>query len=1021
MTGWYSFTSQRLASVEFADSTLWGATQFLKLTGTAAAETISGDTLINANDVIDGGAGNDTLIGYAGVDTLIGGTGDDTLYAQSSVGYNTNGTATTADDLTGGTGNDYLVGTGGANIYRYNLGDGADTINAAGDSNVAGAAVDKLILGVGIAAANITLTRTSNDLIIKFSNAGDQITLTGWYSYVSQQLTSITFSDGSVFSFLSLAGTADIDFMMGTGGADSLNGGMSGGLGNDIYLVDNIGDIVTEALNAGADTVNTSLTYVLGANVENLTLTGTTAINGTGNADNNIIIGSDGNNLIDGLVGNDTMKGGLGNDTYNIDVLTDVVTENLNEGTDLINVTVAVAGGTYTVAANVENATLTNTVAYNLTGNALDNVLIGNAAANTLIGGAGNDTLDGLGGIDSMSGGLGNDTYVLDVAGDVINELAGEGTDTVKTVFTYSLTSTLENLTLLGAAAINGTGNTFDNVLIGNSAINTLSGNDGNDTLDGAGAADILIGGLGNDTYVVDVATDAITEALNAGTDLVQSSAASYALAVNIENLTLTGTGAINGTGNALANTIVGNTAANIIDGGTGIDTLTGGLGNDTYIVDTTTDVINELLNQGIDTIQSTATFSLANFAYIENITLTGAAVINATGNALDNVITGNSAANVLTGGAGNDTYVVAATNDTIAELLNEGVDIVQSSVTFSLAAIAHLENLTLTGAAIINGTGNALDNILIGNSAANVLTGNDGNDTLDGLGGIDNMSGGLGNDIYVVDLATDVVTETLSAGIDTIQSSVTLASLAANVENLILTGSGAINGVGNALDNLLTGNTGANSISGGDGNDTIDGGTGIDTMAGGAGNDVYFVNVATDVVTEVLNEGTDTINSAVTFSLDLLTNVENLTLTGTTAINGTGNSLNNTLTGGNGNNILTGGTGMDVLTGGLGADTFDFNLITESLVGAGRDIIADFNRVQLDKIDLSTIDADSVLANDQAFLSSILTNGAFTAIGQLRLVGDILSGNTDSNFATSEFEIQLTGVTSLVGADFVL
>ena len=962
-------------------------------------------------------AGNDNLTGGIGVDTLIGGTGDDTLYAQSGVGYNTNGTATTADDLTGGTGNDYLAGTGGANIYRYNLGDGADTINAAGDSNVAGAAVDKLILGAGITAASTTLMRSGNDLIIKFTNAGDQILMTGWYSYTSQQLTSITFSDGSISSFLGLVGTAGNDYLMGTTGADTL----TGGLGNDRYFVDHASDVVIESLNEGTDTVVSSLTHTLALNLENLTLTGTTAINGTGNADNNIIIGSDGNNLIDGLVGNDTMKGGLGNDTYNIDVLTDVVTENLNEGTDLVNVAVAVSGGTYTVAANVENATLTNTVAYNLTGNALDNVLIGNAAANTLIGGAGNDILDGLGGIDNMSGGLGNDTYVLDVAGDVINELAGEGIDTVKTVFTYSLTSTLENLTLLGAAALNGTGNAFDNVLIGNSAINTLTGNDGNDTLDGAGDADILIGGLGNDTYVVDVATDAITEALNAGTDRVQSTAASYTLAINVENLTLIGAGAINGTGNALNNTILGNAAANIIDGGTGIDAVTGGLGNDTYIVDTTTDVITELLNEGIDTIQSTVSFSLANYAYIENITLTGAALINATGNALDNVITGNSAVNVLTGGAGNDTYMVAATNDTITELTNGGSDTVQSSVTFSLAAIANLENLTLTGTSIINGTGNALDNILVGNSAANALTGNDGNDTLDGMGGIDNMSGGLGNDIYVVDLATDVVAEALNAGTDTIQSSVTLTTLAANVENLILTGSGAINGVGNALDNVLTGNTGANSISGDAGNDTIDGGTGIDTMVGGAGNDVYFVNVATDVVTELLNEGTDTINSAVTFSLDLLTNLENLTLTGTTAINGTGNALNNTLIGGNGNNILTGGTGMDALTGGLGADTFDFNIVLESLVGASRDIISDFSRVQLDKIDLSTIDADSVLANDQAFLSSILTSGAFTTIGQLRLVGDILSGNTDSNFATSEFEIQLTGVTTLAGTDFIL
>ena len=108
-------------------------------------------------------------------------------------------------------------------------------------------------------------------------------------------------------------------------------------------------------------------------------------------------------------------------------------------------------------------------------------------------------------------------------------------------------------------------------------------------------------------------------------------------------------------------------------------------------------------------------------------------------------------------------------------------------------------------------------------------------------------------------------------------------------------------------------------------------------------------------------------------------------------------------------------------MRGNLGADTFDFNAILESLVGTSRDIIADFSSTQLDKIDLSTIDANSTLVNDQAFAAAILTSGAFTAAGQLRLVGDILSGNTDNNFATSEFEIQLTGVTTLSGADFIL
>ena len=108
-------------------------------------------------------------------------------------------------------------------------------------------------------------------------------------------------------------------------------------------------------------------------------------------------------------------------------------------------------------------------------------------------------------------------------------------------------------------------------------------------------------------------------------------------------------------------------------------------------------------------------------------------------------------------------------------------------------------------------------------------------------------------------------------------------------------------------------------------------------------------------------------------------------------------------------------------MTGGLDADTFDFNALLESVVGVNRDVITDFSSVQLDKIDLSTIDANSTLAGDQAFAAAILSSGAFTAEGQLRLVGNILSGNTDSNFATSEFEIQVTGVTTLTGADFIL
>ena len=129
----------------------------------------------------------------------------------------------------------------------------------------------------------------------------------------------------------------------------------------------------------------------------------------------------------------------------------------------------------------------------------------------------------------------------------------------------------------------------------------------------------------------------------------------------------------------------------------------------------------------------------------------------------------------------------------------------------------------------------------------------------------------------------------------------------------------------------------------------------------------------------------------------------------------------NDTLNGGAGNDTLVGGAGNDILSGGLGQDVFDFNTIMESLLGASRDIINDFSSIQLDKIDLSTIDANSMLLNDQAFLSAVLTSGAFTSAGQLRLVGNILSGNTDNDFNNSEFEIQLTGIVSLTSADFIL
>jgi len=501
--------------------------------------------------------------------------------------------------------------------------------------------------------------------------------------------------DPTLTTPVKLLGMEGSDVLQGGGGNDTLDGGadhdslnggigadiLIGGLGNDSYVVDNVGDFITEKLNEGTDNVSSSVTYTLTNNVENLTLTGVSAIDGSGNNLTNTIIGNVVANHLSGSagIGIDTLIGGPGNDTYTLGKVVDIFIENFNEGIDTVLV---LSNMNYTLPANIENLELTfvDPGAFS-TGNALNNTITGSAY---------NDTLNGGSGADILIGGFSDDTYIIDNVGDVVIGNLNQGTDRVNSRLTYTLSANIENLTLTGALAINGTGNDLVNSLTGNVAINVLIGGAGNDALNGGAGADSLIGGLGDDIYTIDNAGDVVTDNLGEGTDKVNSSM-TYTLSANVENLSLTGALVVNGTGNDLDNVITGNSAANQLNGQAGNDTLNGGGGDDT--------------------------------------------------------LTGWSGADIMIGGLGNDTYLVENTGDVVTENLNQGTDTVSSRLTYTLPA--NVENLILTGTAAVNGTGNGLANGMTGNSAANQLNGGAGNDTLDGGAGTNSSTGGTGNDIF--------------------------------------------------------------------------------------------------------------------------------------------------------------------------------------------------------------------------------------------------------------------------------
>jgi Ca2+-binding RTX toxin-like protein len=742
--------------------------------------------------------------------------------------------------LYGGTGNDSLYGNGG-NDY-VNGDEGNDYINGwTGNDSLFGAAgLDTLYGGDG----NDYLDGGDSDDYL-YAGAGND----------------------------TLFGAAGNDWLQGFDGADYLDGGT----GNDIFFGQKGNDTILGG--DGDDQIQGN-----GTPSEELL---------TGETDNDLILGGAGNDTIFGEVGNDTVYGGDGNDRILGFTSTNDTKQTLNSGeTD-------------------------NDFLYGGTGN------------DSLYGQLGNDYIDGGAGADMMVGGVGvgDDIYVVNSPNDIAFEQANEGTDTVLSNINYLLNSDVENLYLLGSDEINGTGNKLNNLIVGNSADNIL---------DGVTGADTIIGGVGNDIYYVDNTADVVTEKSNEGTDTVQTSI-SYTLGVNVENLSLLSfntpeKGIINGQ-TALVYGYPKRYELDYMQGSTINDPITGtsityqGTCALTSIanlfaearMDVTEDqVVSYAVQHNLCTTTQQATdpyrlggsniyqqmavlsglgmattssagvnFSLSSIA--QEIKEGHGIIIGVNAGVLwddDNYNSGGSVNHIITVSG----IVYSADNTEILGfyICDSGRGLV-SDMTRYVDYNSMLEATDVTNPyAIIttdhiklwdtnfNGTGNGLDNKIIGN---------EGNNILDGGAGSDILIGGVGNDTYIVDNTEDTVIENANEGNDTVISYINY-TIGSNFENLVLTGGSCnINGIGNELNNTIYGNAGNNIIYGLAGDDYINSAEGNDIVYGGAANDYIDGHYGDDII--YAQDGNDTIY------------------------------------GGMGNDYIDGGSGVDSMIGGTGDDTY--------------------------------------------------------------------------------------------------
>ena len=805
---------------------------------------------------------------------------------------------------------------------------------------------------------------------------------------------------------------------------------MNGGAGNDTFVVDNIGDTASEAADSGYDSVLSSISFTLGANVEELWLQGTASINGTGNALDNHITGNSGNNVLSGGGGADLMQGQNGNDTYIVDNIGDVVDEDGWDGTDLVKSSVSFE----LTSVFVENLTLTGTAAIDGTGNSWANVLIGNSASNVLSGGGGDDRLNGGAGRDTLIGGEGADTFVgtkADLNGDVILDLGAGDRIVISDASLAGFSASLSGSTL------SFTGGSLSLAVPIGTTVVASAASEGGVQLQLAAASNLHfqafaafdINSVNLNWYNQFATGSSLQKGVNVsfhGHTYADAFGVQASDGVDFRELDFLGSGITQNVSGA----ITGGTV-NVVGEFNAFDA------SPLWVAEGASLSAVSLYNAALTASNADELALIAQALAGNDTILLSDFNDRMSGYAGNDQINGGGGQDILSGSTGDDVLEGGAGDDSLDG--GDGVDTATyqealAGVTVTLGTTA----AQATGGAgtdslirIENLTGSLFDDVLTGNSGANSLVGQDGNDVLDGGAGADTMSGGMGDDMFVVRDAGDVVIEKAGQGIDTIRSSISL-TLGANVENLTLSGTADLAGTGNDLANVIVGNSGANVLRGLGGNDSLDGGAGIDKMYGGAGNDTFYTG-AGDTVTELAGEGTDLVISSV--DATLRANVENLTLGGSANIYGRGNELANlivgngganrlfgldgddTLNGSGGNDRLDGGAGTDKLYGGSGSDTYVVSEATDRVfenAGEGTDsVLASVSYKLADNIEKLTLTGSSDSYGYGNDLANVLTGN----VGANRLYG-VEGNDTISGGAGDDLLYGGIGTDTLKGGD---